>query len=77
LGYFHHLVVPAGLACFWIPAFAGMTMKTKAAGIGASKKFTEHPQNLHIAYALARFKKRCHAVPSLEPAKRGWTVWPD
>ena len=34
--YFHHLVVPAGLACLWIPAFAGMTMKAKAAGMGGS-----------------------------------------
>jgi hypothetical protein len=34
--HFHHLVVPAGLACLWIPAYAGMTMKAKATGMGGS-----------------------------------------
>jgi hypothetical protein len=36
--HFHHLVVPAGLARLWIPAFAGMTMKAKAAGMGGSSE---------------------------------------
>jgi hypothetical protein len=34
--HFHCLVVPVGLARLWIPAFAGMTMKAKAAGMGGS-----------------------------------------
>jgi hypothetical protein len=36
--HFHCLVVSAGLARLWIPAFAGMTMRTKVAGMGAPKK---------------------------------------
>jgi hypothetical protein len=35
---FHHLVVPAALVRLWIPAFAGMTMKAKAAGMGGSSE---------------------------------------
>jgi|WetSurMetagenome_2_1015567.scaffolds.fasta_scaffold150884_2 hypothetical protein len=34
--HFYHRVVPAALASFWIPAFAGMTMKAKAADMGGS-----------------------------------------
>jgi len=30
--------VPVGLARLWIPAFAGMTMKAKAAGMGGSSE---------------------------------------
>jgi hypothetical protein len=33
--YFHYLVVSSGLACLWIPVFAGMTIKTMA-GMGGS-----------------------------------------
>jgi len=33
--HFHCLVVPVGLARLWIPAFAGMTMKAKAAVMGS------------------------------------------
>jgi hypothetical protein len=36
--HFHCLVVPVGLARLWIPAFAGMTMKAKAAGMGRSSE---------------------------------------
>jgi hypothetical protein len=36
--HFHCLVVPVGLAHLWIPAFAGMTMKAKAAGMGGSSE---------------------------------------
>jgi hypothetical protein len=35
---FHPIVVPAELASLWIPAFAGMTMKAKAAGMGDSSE---------------------------------------
>jgi hypothetical protein len=38
--HFHCLVVPVGLARLWIPAFAGMTMKAKAAGMGGSSENT-------------------------------------
>jgi hypothetical protein len=34
--HFHRLVVPVGLACLWIPACAGMTMKAKTTGMGDS-----------------------------------------
>jgi hypothetical protein len=37
---FHHLVVLVGLARLWIPAFAGMTMKAKAAVMGSSQEST-------------------------------------
>jgi hypothetical protein len=33
---FHRLVGTAGVASLWIPAFAGMTMKAKAAGMEGS-----------------------------------------
>jgi hypothetical protein len=32
--YFHPLVVPAGLACLWIPAFAGMTVEESRWQVG-------------------------------------------
>jgi hypothetical protein len=42
--HFHCLVVPVGLDRLWIPAFAGMTMKAKAAGMSGSSENPLQPQ---------------------------------
>jgi len=58
---YHHLVVPTALARAWIPAFAGLKLKAKAAGRGGSKE--NHCKLLIDGSAESRFPATLRLFP--------------
>jgi hypothetical protein len=84
---FHCFVVPAGLDQLWIPAFAGLTMKAKGAGMGDfSHALIEeshlrncsrrNPRNHRKSHGSPAFEFHCDVVAGTNGASSADDSWP-